>query len=134
MGLVSLCPCVFFFFNDTATTEIYTLSLHDALPICWMMNSGRRGDFQSAYQVLVARTPEKLSLGQEDLWDSGKVESRDSIHVPYSGVPLDSRTRCYWKVRVWDNGGKASPWSAASFWTMGLLKPEDWKADRKSTR
>src|SRR2546429_6027470 len=28
--------CVFFFFNDTATTEIYTLSLHDALPICRM--------------------------------------------------------------------------------------------------
>src|ERR1039457_7729278 len=26
-------PCVFFFFNDTATTEIYTLSLHDVLPI-----------------------------------------------------------------------------------------------------
>src|SRR2546427_7990769 len=26
---------LFFFFNDTATTEIYTLSLHDALPICW---------------------------------------------------------------------------------------------------
>src|SRR2546430_10268011 len=29
----SFCP-PFFFFNDTATTEIYTLSLHDALPIC----------------------------------------------------------------------------------------------------
>src|SRR2546427_5934099 len=28
-----LCLCPFFFFNDTATTEIYTLSLHDALPI-----------------------------------------------------------------------------------------------------
>src|SRR6476659_10348200 len=28
-----LCPLLFFFFNDTATTEIYTLSLHDALPI-----------------------------------------------------------------------------------------------------
>src|SRR3989442_8545936 len=27
-------PTIFFFFNDTATTEIYTLSLHDALPIC----------------------------------------------------------------------------------------------------
>ena len=27
----------FFFFNDTATTEIYTLSLHDALPICWLL-------------------------------------------------------------------------------------------------
>src|SRR5260370_38085134 len=32
---------MFFFFNDTATTEIYTLSLHDALPIC----VGERRDF-----------------------------------------------------------------------------------------
>src|SRR5258708_34646509 len=31
------CVCSFFFFNDTATTEIYTLSLHDALPISWVM-------------------------------------------------------------------------------------------------
>src|SRR3712207_9427927 len=30
-----LIECCFFFFNDTATTEIYTLSLHDALPISW---------------------------------------------------------------------------------------------------
>src|SRR2546430_7022489 len=32
----------FFFFNDTATTEIYTLSLHDALPICWSSDSASR--------------------------------------------------------------------------------------------
>src|SRR2546430_6027542 len=45
-------PCLFFFFffNDTATTEIYTLSLHDALPICNTQRgaqAGRapRGDF-----------------------------------------------------------------------------------------
>src|SRR3712207_8005115 len=31
-----------FFFNDTATTEIYTLSLHDALPICRTFNAARR--------------------------------------------------------------------------------------------
>src|SRR2546430_16246877 len=31
----------FFFFNDTATTEIYTLSLHDALPICVPAGAGR---------------------------------------------------------------------------------------------
>src|SRR3712207_8100042 len=30
----------FFFFNDTATTEIYTLSLHDALPISWVARPG----------------------------------------------------------------------------------------------
>src|SRR5712672_2695547 len=31
--MITLCVSFFFFFNDTATTEIYTLSLHDALPI-----------------------------------------------------------------------------------------------------
>src|SRR5688572_30961022 len=40
---------IFFFFNDTATTEIYTLSLHDALPICW-----RRA---GAADDLLARAP-----------------------------------------------------------------------------
>src|SRR5688572_31753810 len=34
MFVLCCIPCFFFFFNDTATTEIYTLSLHDALPIC----------------------------------------------------------------------------------------------------
>src|SRR3712207_9573439 len=37
---------VSFFFNDTATTEIYTLSLHDALPICSVAAPGGRGDGQ----------------------------------------------------------------------------------------
>src|SRR5438067_4987792 len=32
--------CILFFFNDTATTEIYTLSLHDALPISVTINDG----------------------------------------------------------------------------------------------
>src|SRR5256885_5356561 len=39
---VDSCGCCFFFFNDTATTEIYTLSLHDALPISGS-GPGRRG-------------------------------------------------------------------------------------------
>src|SRR5260221_8757567 len=36
---------LFFFFNDTATTEIYTLSLHDALPICSQISLTRRRGF-----------------------------------------------------------------------------------------
>src|SRR2546425_4995431 len=36
----------FFFFNDTATTEIYTLSLHDALPICGVGSSHRCDCYQ----------------------------------------------------------------------------------------
>src|SRR3712207_7693385 len=38
-----------FFFNDTATTEIYTLSLHDALPICHPVKSMRGEALRSTY-------------------------------------------------------------------------------------
>src|SRR6476619_6588959 len=44
-----LCITALFFFNDTATTEIYTLSLHDALPI-WRLHEAR-GDFDAAVRV-----------------------------------------------------------------------------------
>src|SRR5947199_10568183 len=40
---LSLSPSLFFFFNDTATPEIYTLSLHDALPICQTRHTGLAG-------------------------------------------------------------------------------------------
>src|SRR5258708_33324775 len=41
-----LIACTSFFFNDTATTEIYTLSLHDALPICsgWLWPVDAKGE------------------------------------------------------------------------------------------
>ena len=43
LRLMSYCVFWFFFFNDTATTEIYTLSLHDALPIFLNMEPFERG-------------------------------------------------------------------------------------------
>src|SRR5258707_13887538 len=39
--MVRVCLHALFFFNDTATTEIYTLSLHDALPICRVVQAAR---------------------------------------------------------------------------------------------
>src|SRR6266478_9561964 len=45
MGTSNLLSVFFFFFNDTATTEIYTLSLHDALPISRGHLQARPGDF-----------------------------------------------------------------------------------------
>src|SRR6266496_2195927 len=48
---------VFFFFNDTATTEIYTLSLHDALPIC----SGAEGTAKPASADGQAGRPPSLA-------------------------------------------------------------------------
>lgn len=94
----------------------------------WTVTSDRRGEMQTAYQVLVASSPEPLARDQGDLWDSGKIESDQSIHVRYAGRPLASRQRCCWKVRIWDKEGKPSPWSQPATWSMGLLAAEDWNA------
>lgn len=105
------------------------LAVESAHPrLSWEMHDARRGAKQTAYQVLVASSPDKLAADQGDLWDSGKVVSDQSIHVAYAGKPLESRMQCYWKVRVWDQDGRPSPWSNPARWTMGLLKLEDWKA------
>src|SRR5215204_7582279 len=66
----SLC-CVFFiilfvfFFNDTATTEIYTLSLHDALPLSRTAPAGRRGHVVSL--ALDAAIRDRSSLLHDDV-------------------------------------------------------------------
>src|SRR3712207_9588787 len=51
--------CLFFFFNDTATTEIYTLSLHDALPISLLVEKGvlSSEEVRSHIEYMEARSP-----------------------------------------------------------------------------
>lgn len=94
--------------------------------LSWELGSAARGLTQTAYQVLVASTPEKLAADEGDLWNSGKVGSGQSVHVAYAGAPLNTRARCYWKVRTWTSQGETA-WSAPARWSMGLLHYLDWK-------
>ena len=94
--------------------------------LSWVLESDQRAQRQTAYQVLVASSTDKLKAGEADLWDSGKVPSDQSIQVVYAGKPLASRQRCAWMVRVWDQDGKAAE-SKPALWEMGLLQPADWQ-------
>jgi len=96
--------------------------------LSWQLESIQRGQKQTAYQIIVASSPEKLDENTGDLWDTRKVESDQSIHVAYNGKELESGVQCFWKVRIWDTDGNPTSWSAPSEWSMGLLKPRDWTA------
>jgi len=96
--------------------------------LSWVLSSGQRDQLQTAYQVLVASSPDLLNVKKADLWNSGKVESEQSVLVEYGGKSLASRERCWWKVRVWDKNGKSSDWSEAGYFELGLLDTGDWKA------
>jgi alpha-L-rhamnosidase len=96
--------------------------------LSWMLNSVTRNQYQSAYRILVSSSKDNLDKNNGDLWDSHKVSSGESIHVPYNGMPLSSGMHCWWKVCVWDKNNIKSAWSETATWEMGLLEPEDWKA------
>ncbi|MDG3007939.1 family 78 glycoside hydrolase catalytic domain [Paludisphaera mucosa] len=98
--------------------------------LSWIVASSRRGEVQTAYQIVVATDEAKLAAEEGgDLWDSGKVASDETTGISYSGVPLKSGLRCVWKVRIWGKDGNPSGWSAPAFWTVGLLDAADWKAE-----
>jgi alpha-L-rhamnosidase len=87
----------------------------------WQLVSDKRNTMQTAYEIRVLD-------GKKLTWSSGKVSSDSSVHVRYKGDALRSEKKYSWQVRVWDNNGKTSAWSATAFWQMGLLKPSDWNA------
>ena len=92
--------------------------------LSWQMLSTVDNILQSAYEIKVT---DQTSKGKA-LWNSGKVNSSQSVNVTYDGPALKSMQLVYWQVRVWDNNHKASDWSAPASWEMGILEPESWKA------
>jgi len=94
--------------------------------LSWQIQSDTRNTMQTAYRVLVAGDVAKLASNNADIWDSGKVLSNASLQVAYNGKLMQAAKTYYWKVMVWDNHGKASTWSNAVSWQMGLLTKKDW--------
>lgn len=96
--------------------------------LSWQVRSDQRGSVQSAYHIQVARNERDLRASTNLLWDSGRVNSDESIHRVYNGPMLKSGQRYYWRVRVWDGSSRSSSWSEPSHWETGLLEPADWQA------
>ncbi len=82
--------------------------------LSWILESSRSNEKQTAYQIVV-----------DGQWDSGRVESDQSIQVQYGGKELAPATGYTWKVRVWDAEGKASEWSKPATFSTGL---KEWRA------
>ncbi len=89
--------------------------------LSWVIASDARGVMQGAYEIRVFK-------GRRTVWSSGRVESGNSVAVPYGGEALESGTRYHWQVRVWDDRGRASKWSARGTWLTGLISPDGFEA------
>src|SRR5437773_6235622 len=77
----SLIMLLLFFFNGPATTEIYTLSLHDALPIC---RAHRARSYRDLHHSARARRPSADSPGRAQWWRDRKSTRLNSSHITIS--------------------------------------------------
>jgi alpha-L-rhamnosidase len=95
--------------------------------LSWTLDSNLRGDFQKAYRVMVASSPDLLRQGRGDLWDTRRVESDQTSQIEYAGTPLRSGQKVWWSVTVWDKDDQPRISKPAS-WEMGMLQRSDWRA------
>jgi alpha-L-rhamnosidase len=92
----------------------------------WELTSAGKNKRQTAWQILVSEDPAALAKG--DVWDSGKMTGNETNQIHYNGRLLKSFTYYYWRVRVWDEQGKPSAWSATAKFSTGALSASDWTA------
>ncbi|MBB3113142.1 alpha-L-rhamnosidase [Paenibacillus phyllosphaerae] len=95
--------------------------------LSWELESDKPNAMQSAYRILVASDRSMLDRHIGDRWDSGTIESDAQYAVSYGGSALGSKTRYWWKVKIWDRDGEESPWSEATYFETGMFRAEDWQ-------
>ena len=94
----------------------------------WRLSHPERNQSQAAYRIIVASSLEDVQNEIGTLWDSGRVESDETVNVVYGGADLESMTVYYWRVRWWDADGNESAYSDASRFSTGFLESEHCKA------
>ncbi len=88
--------------------------------LSWEIRSDKQNTMQTAYELRCSASESQIQKDENLIWKV-KESSDQSIHVPYEGPDLQSRQRVYWQVRIWDNHGRVSDWSKASFLGNGFI-------------
>jgi alpha-L-rhamnosidase len=115
--------------NQTVEYQYNPIGLDSAVPrFSWTLSTSLKNTLQSSYELRVGTDSVKLKAGKEMFWTSGTRQTDQSVLVNYGGPALQSDTRYFWQVRVRDNHGNTSAWSAVHFWQMGL-KAADWTSE-----
>ncbi|MGD1894253.1 MAG: family 78 glycoside hydrolase catalytic domain [Cyclobacteriaceae bacterium] len=113
-------------------TEYQTnpLGIDESSPrFSWVVPDNQRNTQQVAYQIQLATTAKDLVSGENIIWDSGKLESDQSVNVAYNGPKLDSHTRYYWTIRTWDNHGNQSEYAEPAWFETAFLPDLKWQAE-----
>lgn len=79
--------------------------------LSWIVPDGENGTKQNAYRIILSDSYEGILQNSGNMWDSGIVDSEQSVSLTYNGSPLNANTLYYWKVKVFTNTQGESHWS-----------------------
>ena len=122
--------------SDTKITDNFSpLGIDQPKPkFAWILHDKERGQFQTAYQIMVVTSSNNFENANNIVWNSGKQLSNVQYGITYSGKPLRSTTKYWWKVRTWNANNEVSSWSAPVSFVTGFLRPGDWAANTQWIR
>ena len=127
--LLTLTSCT----SDSLTVEkVYcnymteTVGVESPVTISWKMSSSERGQFQSAFRIIITDRPDLQENIKLNTWDSGKTASDVSTGIECNITDLEPGKKYYYFVKVWDRQGKESDWSKAGTFITSLFTASDW--------
>lgn len=94
----------------------------------WELESEVLDQQQTQYRIVLGECEDSLTNCDGLLWDTGKVNSSEQLGIVYNGQPLQSVTRYYWKVAVWNQNGQIE-WSDTQMLFTGYLNGKEWRAE-----
>ncbi|MDR6551189.1 family 78 glycoside hydrolase catalytic domain [Paenibacillus qinlingensis] len=109
--------------------RVNPLGLDTAQPrFTWQIETDINATLQAAYHLQVS-THESSFDPAYVVWDTDRIASDQSVLIVYEGPELQSRTRYFYRVKVWNQSGVESPWSETAYWEMGQLQASEWQAE-----
>jgi len=97
--------------------------------LSWLVNSSRRGDLQTACQILVASSESILARDSGDLWDSGRIEGGDPIGVVIRGVRSLRASFVIGRCAFWTWMPSLPPGASRRYGRWDCCSREDWRGD-----
>jgi alpha-L-rhamnosidase len=92
----------------------------------WIVEGTGRSVLQISYTIQVSTDAKFVKTGI--IWESGPVNSDQSVLVQYNGSAVKSSQKYFWRVKISDNKKRESKWSEAAWFETGLLSTDEWKA------
>ncbi|MEP6724487.1 MAG: family 78 glycoside hydrolase catalytic domain [Bacteroidota bacterium] len=96
--------------------------------LSWNISSVGRNEWQAAYEIIISDNLRDIGRMNGNMWQTGKVQSNQNIHVVYGGIKLHPFTKYFWRVRVYDKKNAVSDWSVSATFETAALDKADWQA------